>query len=252
MRLLWIILRWLYPNDPVRQCMEAARDRIALMVAEVFNERTLAALASDPRHRMHLEALILDHEAALHCVIGARACQIARLRFIASARRFYTPTRAKPLAVLLGRIGDLAKMCGNLERLAQLRAKQLLREREAGLSAAARDAHGAAALHELVAVSRMSKNQTALMSRSSTCRAEAQRRREDERVPAPARGPPVISRSAISAHPPREATPARTPARALSARLAGGRKTGAPRLPTTRSRLIRHTGLRTPHAAGPI
>ena len=130
MRLLWIILRCLFPNDPVRQCIEAARERIALMVGVVFEEAQLAAFENDPHMRMHLEGLILDYEAGLHLVIGARACQIAGLRFTPHSRHFYVPSRAKTLIELLARIGDLVKMCDDIERLAQLRARQLLRECE--------------------------------------------------------------------------------------------------------------------------
>ncbi|MEZ6029138.1 MAG: hypothetical protein R3C46_05245 [Hyphomonadaceae bacterium] len=128
---LWIILRWLFPNDPVRQSIEAARSRIQHLVDTVFTEEGLRALAGDPAERIYLEAILLDYEAALHLVIGGRACQIAKLRFSPRHREFYRPSRAKSMIELLARLGDLVRMCGDIERLAQLRAAQLIRERDA-------------------------------------------------------------------------------------------------------------------------
>jgi len=128
---LWIILRWLFPNDPVRQSIEAARSRIQHLVDTVFTEEGLRALAGDPAERIYLEAILIDYEAALHLVIGGRACQIAKLRFSPRHREFYRPARAKSMIELLARLGDLVRMCGDIERLAQLRAAKLIRERDA-------------------------------------------------------------------------------------------------------------------------
>ena len=103
MKLLWIILRALFPNDPVQQCIEAARQRIALMVREVFSPESLFLLAHDPRARLHIEALVIDYESALHFAIGARACQIANMRFRQHPRAFFRPTRALSVERLLAR-----------------------------------------------------------------------------------------------------------------------------------------------------
>lgn len=153
---LWIILRWLFPNDPVRQSIEAARSRIQHLVDTVFTEEGLRALAGDPAERIYLEAILLDYEAALHLVIGGRACQIAKLRFSPRHREFYRPSRAKSMIELLARLGDLVRMCGDIERLAQLRAAKLIRERDAdplgagGLHGSADATLRAAAHHEAV------------------------------------------------------------------------------------------------------
>jgi hypothetical protein len=133
MQLLWIILRVLFPTDPVQQCIGAARHRIALMASEVFSLQTLFLLEHDPQARLHIEALIIDYEAALHTAIGARACQIAKLRFRYHPMTFYRPSRALNTAALLKRIRAFVTMCNNIERLAQIRAERLKREHDANL-----------------------------------------------------------------------------------------------------------------------
>src|SRR5690606_31667478 len=104
-----------------------------------------------------IEALIIDYEAALHMAIGARACQIAKIRFRMRPRSSYRPTHALNTEALLKRIRALVVMCNNIERLAQIRAERLKREHDAdplGLAA-----HGStdawlrhAAHHEAVGV----------------------------------------------------------------------------------------------------
>jgi hypothetical protein len=131
MQLLWIILRALFPADPVQQCIGAARHRIALMVSEVFSPQTLFLLEHDPQARLYIEALIIDYEAGLHMAVGARACQIAKMRFRFRPKAFYRPTRALSVAALLARIRALVTMCNNIERLAHIRAERLKRERDA-------------------------------------------------------------------------------------------------------------------------
>jgi hypothetical protein len=130
MQLLWIILRALFPTDPVQQCIGAARHRIALMASEVFSPQSLFLLEHDPRARLHIEALIIDYEAALHMAIGARACQIARIRFRYLPKTCYRPTRALSVERLLARIRALVAMINDIERLAHIRAERLKRERD--------------------------------------------------------------------------------------------------------------------------
>src|SRR5690606_19969011 len=96
-----------------------------------FREDIFEAFERSPAERLHLEAIIIDYEAALHLAIGGRACQIAGLSFMARDHDFHQPTRPKSLPELLARIGGLVAMCADIERLAQLRAQKLLRQREA-------------------------------------------------------------------------------------------------------------------------
>jgi hypothetical protein len=124
---LWILLRYLFPTDPARQAAEAARQCIATLVAEFFAPETLAVLAVDDSARAYIEAIINDYEACVHLAIGARACQIAGLRFKTAARPFHPPARARSIAQLTARIRALVALCNDIERLAQLRAARLKR-----------------------------------------------------------------------------------------------------------------------------
>jgi hypothetical protein len=142
------------------------------MASQVFSPQGLYLLEHDPRFRLHIEALIIDYEAALHTAIGARACQIAKMRFRYQHRASYRPTRALSVERLLARIRALVKLCNNIERLAQIRAERLKRERDAdplGLAA-----HGStdawlrhAAHHEAVGVVSLSVGPEGLMVSST-------------------------------------------------------------------------------------
>ncbi|MEZ6031332.1 MAG: hypothetical protein R3C46_16520, partial [Hyphomonadaceae bacterium] len=103
----------------------------ARMMEETFSQHGLDILSHNPEARLHLEALLIDHEASLHLLVGGRACQIAKLRMRAHPRPFYRPTRPRPLLELLARLSDLARDCLRIEHLAQARAAKLLRERDA-------------------------------------------------------------------------------------------------------------------------
>ena len=103
------------------------------------NPETLAALAEDDVYRAYVEAIAKDYEAIVHLAIAARACAIAGIRFRPAARPFQTPSRPQSLAHLIRRIHTLVALCDDIERLAQLRAMKLRRERDAdplGLAAA--------------------------------------------------------------------------------------------------------------------
>ncbi len=206
---LWIILRYLFPLDPVRQCIAALCDRVTAMVQLILDDDALDELASNPDARIALEAALIDYEATLRLTIAARAHQIAKLRFVPGKKSFHRPARARSLVDLVKRIQILAKDCTDIERLAQRQAIRLKRERDAdplGLAA-----HGstdaalrAAAHHEAVGVASIYTSaksglilSSARTARPSTCRAEAQRRREDEAVltarpTAQSRAPPVF------------------------------------------------------------
>ena len=109
MEWLWIILRYLFPLDPVRQCIEALRDRTAAMVALVFNDEALDDLASDPLARIDIEAVLIDYESTLRLTIAGRAHQIAGLRFRPGKRTFQRPTHAQSLVDLIRRIQIFAR-----------------------------------------------------------------------------------------------------------------------------------------------
>ncbi|OYX49589.1 MAG: hypothetical protein B7Y90_06880 [Alphaproteobacteria bacterium 32-64-14] len=197
MQWLWLLLAYLFPRDPVRQMVEAARQIVANLAEGFQHPETLEALAEDAAYRAHVEGIAKDYEATVHLAIAARACAIAGVRFRPVARPFHTPARPQSLAHLIKRIHALVALCDDIERLAQLRAIQLRREHEndplCGLAA-----HGstdaalrAAAHHELVGVAGILKAQIALMVSSA---AMAARPSNHARVltAVPARAPPVF------------------------------------------------------------
>lgn len=163
---LWIILRYLFPLDPVRQCIAALCDRVTAMVQLILDDDALDELARNPDARIALEAALIDYEATLRLTIAARAHQIAKLRFIPGKKSFHRPTRARSLVDLVKRIQILAKDCAGIEHLAQLQAIRLKRAHDAdplGLAA-----HGstdaalrAAAHHEAVDVALTSSSTAA-------------------------------------------------------------------------------------------
>ncbi len=129
---LWLILRALFPGDPIRQVAEGLRHRALQLVHVSQDEATLAELLINPALRLHLEQLILDAEDSLRLWIAMRGCQIARIRPGLPHRRA-TPrlTRAKSLPELLARIAALVIACTEMEQRAQAHADRLKRLRNA-------------------------------------------------------------------------------------------------------------------------
>ena len=139
MEWFWIILRYLFPLDPVRQCIAALCDRVSVMLDIVLDDDARDELAADPGARSALEAALIDYEATLRLTVSARAHQIAKLRFVPGKKAFHRPTRARSLIDLIKRIRVLALGCTDIERLAQRHAVKLTRLRGAdplGLEAA--------------------------------------------------------------------------------------------------------------------
>jgi hypothetical protein len=188
MQWLRLLLAYLFPRDPVRQV-------VANLAEGMRNPATLAALAEDDAYRAHVEAIAKDYEATAHLAIAARACAIAGIRFRPAARPFHTPSRPQSLAHLIRRIHTLVALCDDIERLAQLRAMKLRRERERdplGLAA-----HGStdawlrhAAHHEAVGVAQFLRIPIGLILSST----RSVRPSKDEAVltAVPARAPPVF------------------------------------------------------------
>jgi hypothetical protein len=199
MQLIWIILRALFPTDPVQQCIGAARHRIALMASEVFSPQTLFLLEHDPQARLYIEALVIDYEAALHMAIGARACQIARLRFRYLPKTFYRPTRALNTAALLKRIRALVTMCNNIERLALIRAERLKREHDADPLGCCPLRHAASQRATSPSLRLQEETHRRLSSSDEVGGGGSRRlRRETEGAAAGARAPPIFD---VSRHP---------------------------------------------------
>ena len=130
MEWLWIILRYLFPHDRVRQGLEAARRLVGQLALDALSDASLDQFARDPGSRRYLEAHIIAYEDSVRAVIAARACQIAGVALRPSWQEIHLPARAKSFAHVLARLNDLLEMCDDIERLAHLRAVKLKRMRE--------------------------------------------------------------------------------------------------------------------------
>lgn len=132
MEWLWIILRYLFPRDHLRQGAEALRQRVAQLVHIAKDEAQLAQLLIDPALRRQLEFMILDAEDCLRLWIAMRGCQIAKQRpNKPHSRAAPNLTHAKDLPELLARIAALAAACAAMEQRAQMHAARLTQMREA-------------------------------------------------------------------------------------------------------------------------
>jgi hypothetical protein len=132
MEWLWIILRYLFPRDHIRQGAEALRHRVAQLVHIAQDEAQLAQLLIDPALRLQLEFMILDAEDRLRLWIAMRGCQIAKHRPNKPHRRAAPHlTHAKDLPDLLARIAALAAACAAMEQRALAHAARLTQMREA-------------------------------------------------------------------------------------------------------------------------
>ena len=172
MEWLWIILRYLFPHDRVRQGIEAVRRMVGDLALKALSDDSLDRFAHDPDSRRYLEAHIIAHEANVRGIIAARACQIAGVVFRPSWEEIHLPARAKSFIHVLARLNDLFEMCDDIERLARLRAVKLRRMRDADPLGFV--AHGstdaalrAAAHHEAVGVAEFLKAQSGLILSST-------------------------------------------------------------------------------------
>ncbi len=132
MEWLWIILRSLFPRDPIRQGAEAMRHRVSQLVHVIDDLDTLALLQVDAALRLQLELLILDAEDCLRLWISMRGCQIARIRpKVPWSRATPHLTHPKDLPELIARISALVAKCDSMEQRAQRHAARLKQMRDA-------------------------------------------------------------------------------------------------------------------------
>jgi hypothetical protein len=140
---LWIILRYLFPGDPIRQGAEAIRQRVVQLVGIVNDDTWLQELLSDPAIRLQIELIILDAEDTLRLWIAMRGCQIAGIRLgVPHECAIPNLTRAKDLPELLARIYELLEACEKMEQRAQAHADRLKRLRDANPLGAIRTSCG--------------------------------------------------------------------------------------------------------------
>jgi hypothetical protein len=129
--LLITLLRILFPLDPVARLREITRDYINAIVSCLEDPARREQILNTPHLCAKLDADIAALEHGIHLLIHERARQILGLPYI------YTPRipspeqrRARPLSQIIARLGRMAALFHNLERLAQRRATRMKRELE--------------------------------------------------------------------------------------------------------------------------
>ena len=124
--LFLVLLRILFPLDPVARLREVTRDYLSEIMGWLDDPLDVAEIARRPDWLEILEAHIIVAENGVELLITERARQIAGLPFIYT-RRMAPPhlRKVKSLSRLLNRITHLARLFHNLERLAARRADRL-------------------------------------------------------------------------------------------------------------------------------
>jgi len=127
--LFLILLRLLFPRDPVAAMTEAMRFFLGSLLARLEDAETLLQLQNDPRERASLEAAIASAEDGINLIIHHRARQILGLRLThIPANTEHPPHCARPLHEVLARFERAVSLYENIERLAQRRAQRMKRE----------------------------------------------------------------------------------------------------------------------------
>ncbi len=126
-----ILLRILFPLDPVARAQELMRSWLRQVMDAVTDPEEIESFAYWPEDRLMLERAICVLEYAMRMLIHARARQMLGLRYV------YVPLqpapdirKAKSLGQLLKRITQLARDFHNLDKLAARRAKRMKCERD--------------------------------------------------------------------------------------------------------------------------
>jgi hypothetical protein len=121
--LLITLLRILFPLDPVARLREITRDYINAIVSCLEDPIRREAIRNTPHLCAKLDADIAALEHGIHLLIHERARQILGLPYIYTPRiASPEPRRARPLTQIIARLGRMAALFHNLERLAQRRA----------------------------------------------------------------------------------------------------------------------------------
>ena len=129
-QMLLILLRILFPLDPVARYRELMRNWLGMVMSWVADPEELEAYAYWTEDRAKLESCICFLEYAMQVLIHDRTRQMLGLRYV------YSPLQDKPhirhpksLNQLLKRLAQLARDFHNLDVLASRRADRMRRER---------------------------------------------------------------------------------------------------------------------------
>jgi len=129
--LFLVLLRILFPLNPVRRLWEVTRDYLSELMDRLEDPDGFADLVHDPHACADLEAHIAVAEQGIHLLIHERARQILGLPFEYTPRSpVYPRHRAKPLRQVIARFSRAAALFQDIERLAQRRAARMRHEME--------------------------------------------------------------------------------------------------------------------------
>jgi hypothetical protein len=130
-QMLLILLRILFPLDPVARTRELMRNWLGMVMSWVADPEELEAYAYWSEDRAKLESCICFLEYAMQVLIHDRACQMLGQRYV------HVPLQDKPhirhpksLNQLLKRLAQLARDFHNLDVLASRRADRMRRDRD--------------------------------------------------------------------------------------------------------------------------
>ena len=127
--LFLVLLRILFPLDPVARLREITREYLNWLVTCLEGPAKLNDVLTNPEACAGVEAHVIVIEHGVQLLINERARQIAGLPFIYTERlKLVLLHRAKPPRKILARLSRAAALFDNLERLAQRRAKRMQRE----------------------------------------------------------------------------------------------------------------------------
>jgi hypothetical protein len=129
--MLLILLRILFPLDPVARTRELMRNWLGMVMSWIADPEELEAYAYWSEDRAKLESCICFLEYAMQVLLHDRACQMLGQRYV------HVPLQDKPhirhpksLHQLLKRLAQLARDFHNLDALAARRANHMRRERD--------------------------------------------------------------------------------------------------------------------------
>jgi hypothetical protein len=130
-QMLLILLRILFPLDPVARTRELMRNWLGMVMSWVADPEELEAYAYWSEDRARLESCICFLEYAMQVLLHDRASQMLGQRYV------HIPLQDKPhirhpksLNQLLKRLGQLARNFHNLDALAARRADRMRRDRD--------------------------------------------------------------------------------------------------------------------------
>ncbi len=130
-RWLIVLLRILFPLDPVAQLREVTRYFISGIIDMLANPAWIEEFAIYPDARAMLEGMIASAEEGIKLLIHERACQILGLPYHYTRRpQEHPPRRARAMSDITARLTRVLALQDRLEPLAQRRAMRMRRELE--------------------------------------------------------------------------------------------------------------------------